>query len=214
MTLRHLRLALLGLSMLGATPVLAGEVNELPRPAPVTPPPSDAPAPTPATTVTPATPAAAPAPTRPAKEPPLGFEPEDLRGIGGSAADGLAGAWAIIVKSLVALCAVLMVIYLVLGKGLARMAGKMSAARTMRVVDRLGLDARRTLYLVEVDGVRALVGTGENQMSMMVLPPAAPARAADFAETLGQTAARHGVAATEPQQPAPDEPHARERGDA
>jgi flagellar biogenesis protein FliO len=127
-----------------------------------------------------AAPAAPAAPSAPApaskEEPPLGFEPEELKGVEGGAADGLAGAWAMMVKAMVGLAAVLLLIYLVLGKGLARLSQKQNVSRAMRVVDRLGLDPKKTLYLVDVDGVRTLVGISETAMSMMVLPEPPPAQ--------------------------------------
>ena len=112
-----------------------------------------------------------PAAANPVKEPPLGFDPDEIRGAETtSAAEGLSGAWAMMVKAFVGLAAVLMLIYLFVGKGLQKLAQRQSIGRSMRVIDRVGLDPKKTLYLVDVDGVRTLVGISETSMSMMVMP--------------------------------------------
>jgi flagellar biogenesis protein FliO len=76
------------------------------------------------------------------------------------------------VKTVVGLCAVLMLVYLVVGKGFSRLAHRQGLGQNLRVVDRVGLDSRRTLYLVDADGHRALVAASEHAISMLVLPAA------------------------------------------
>ena len=125
-----------------------------------------------AATTTPV-PAMPPQPAPVTAEPKLGFDPEDLGGApaGGSSADGLSGVWAIMVKATVGLAAVLMLVYLTVGKGLGKLAMRQGTGRSMRVVDRVGLDPKKTLFLVDVEGVRTLVGVTDNAMAIMVLPP-------------------------------------------
>jgi len=136
---------------LGATtPLLAQE----PAPKPAVTPSADAPSPA--------------APTPAVEEPRLGFDDVDMGG--SSASEGVAGAWAVMIKGTVALAAVLLFIYLVLGKGLAKLNQKTGANRRIHILDRVGLDHRRTLYLVEIDGVRTVVGAGEGGMSIAVIP--------------------------------------------
>lgn len=145
------------------------------------------PAPASAPAPAPAAPAAAPAPEAPPVPPPgepvVTMDPGALDRAtrdGSSAADGVADAWAMMVKSMVALAGVLLLVYLIVGKGLGKLAQKQGQGRALRVVDRVGLDPRKTLYLVEVDGVRTLVAATDHAVSMLVLPDnPAPARAAD-----------------------------------
>jgi flagellar biogenesis protein FliO len=115
------------------------------------------------------TPGEAAAAPPPAPEPRLGFEPEDFQA-SDSAAESLSGVWALVVKTSVGLAAVLLVIYLVLGKGLPRLGGFQQTGRALRIVDRIGLESRKTLYLVEVDGQRALVGTTDTNITLMMMP--------------------------------------------
>lgn len=130
---------------------------------------AETPAPTPEA---PAPAPAAPAPAAPARteEPRLGFDESDLQR--SSPAEAVAGAWAMMVKAVVALAAVLFLAYVILGKGLAKFGQKAGGAKRIHVVDRVGIDAKRTLYLVEVDGVRTLVGAGEGGMTIAVIPDA------------------------------------------
>jgi flagellar biogenesis protein FliO len=124
-------------------------------------------------------------------EKPLGFEPEELQG--GSVAAGVSEAWAMMVKALVALAAVVVLAYLVLAKGLGKLAARQSLGKAIQIVDRVGLDPRRTLYLVDVEGVRALVAAGEHAMSITVLPR--PGGPADFASVLREKARPQAPAA-------------------
>lgn len=65
------------------------------------------------------------------------------------------------VKSMLMLCVVLALIYLVLHKGLGRLVQRTQSGRRMRVVERIALDQRRALYLVEVDGREVLLAGSE-----------------------------------------------------
>jgi flagellar protein FliO/FliZ len=47
------------------------------------------------------------------------------------------------------------------------LAPRRSAGGTMRVVEKLPLDARRSLYVVEVDGRRLLLGAGDGPLTLL-----------------------------------------------
>ena len=65
-----------------------------------------------------------------------------------------------ILQTLVALAVVALVAWLITRYGFAYFLGKKKQGR-MKVVERLVLDPKRSLYLVEVDGETLLVGFGE-----------------------------------------------------
>lgn len=59
--------------------------------------------------------------------------------------------------------------------------GRSRGAR-MRVVERLGLEPRRSLYLIEIEGRRLVVGVGDGAMTVLTeLAPATPTEAASGA---------------------------------
>lgn len=128
--------------------------------------------------------------TPPDKPEPPPVDTEQVSKATHSVADSLASAWAMMVKMLLGLAAVLILVYLLLGKGLAKYVARNTTGRAIKVVDRVGLDPRRALYLVEVDGVRTLVGTGENAITMVVLP-SPPPRA--FEDCLHRDEPPHGA---------------------
>lgn len=82
-------------------------------------------------------------------ETPAGYDPAADPGMG----DFL---WSF-VRSMLMLGVVLALIYLVLHKGLGRLVQKTQSGRRMKVVERIALDQRRALYLVEVDGAEMLL---------------------------------------------------------
>lgn len=100
-------------------------------------------------------------------------------------------------KSMLMLGVVLALIYLVLHKGLGRLVQRTQMGRRMRVVERIALDQRRALYLVEVDGHEVLLAAGDGAVVAVDLPgakakepepPATPASpAARFSTDLGKT---------------------------
>jgi flagellar biosynthetic protein FliO len=51
--------------------------------------------------------------------------------------------------------------------------------RRMRIVERLPLEPRRSLYLVEVDGVPYLIGAGEGSVRLLARPAPPAARDGD-----------------------------------
>ncbi len=149
---------------------------ELPPPALAT---------TPTTTTTTAPPPA-PAPPPPALDPvdiPPAFGAQDAGGF----------LWSF-VKSMLMLAAVLALIYLVLHKGLGRLVQRTQMGRRMRVVERIALDQRRALYLVEVDGQEVLLAGSEGGVVAVDLsgkerdrPATSAAPAARFSTELGKT---------------------------
>jgi flagellar biogenesis protein FliO len=66
-----------------------------------------------------------------------------------------------LLQTLVALAAVCALAYVAVRFGLGRLYRTASSGRRMRVVERLPLDGRRALLLVEVDERTYLVGSGE-----------------------------------------------------
>lgn len=158
--------------MMSIAPALARA--DVPTAAAGTPTTKDSPAAQPADG-TPAPPPEQPATTPPVEEEPrLGFDAADMQRPSMGAAEELSGIWAVMVKTVVALAAVLLLAYLLLGKGLARFAQRQTEGRSLRVVERVALDNRKSLYLVEVDGARALVAMTDNAVGMMTIPDDAP----------------------------------------
>jgi flagellar biosynthetic protein FliO len=75
--------------------------------------------------------------------------------------------------ALAAVCALALVVL----RGLSRR-GVGQGTRTLRVIERLALEPRRSIYLVEAGGRHLLVGVGEGAMSVLAeLDPATAAAA-------------------------------------
>jgi flagellar biogenesis protein FliO len=151
---------------------------------------TDADATAPATTPPPAMPpvvdvttAPPPPPLDPVEVPPA-FQAEDAGSF----------LWSF-VKSMLMLGVVLALIYLVLHKGVGRLVMRAQMGRRMRVVERIALDQRRALYLVEVDGQEVLLAGSEGGVVAVDLPrdrpreqPATPATpVARFSTDLGKS---------------------------
>lgn len=101
-----------------------------------------------------------------------------------------------LVKTVIALLIVVGLIYFVFKVGLARLLGYATTARgdkSLKVVDRLQLDARHAIFLVELGpGKRLLLGTGERGVQVLSRLGAngLPAKNAEsFESVLGKTAA-------------------------
>lgn len=75
--------------------------------------------------------------------------------------EGLGDLVGTFARTMLMLLAVLALVYLTLHKGLGKLTERSQIGKRMRVVERVGLDARRGLYIVEVDGRELLIGTGE-----------------------------------------------------
>lgn len=101
----------------------------------------------------------APSPEPPpldAVEVPPAFDTQDAGGF----------LWSFI-KSMLMLGVVLALIYLVLHKGLGRLVQRTQMGRRMRVVERIALDQRRALYLVEVDGQEVLLAASDGSVTQV-----------------------------------------------
>lgn len=111
------------------------------------------------------------------------------------AESGLAELLGTLARTLLMLLAVLALAYLSLHKGLGKWVQRSQAGQRLRVVERVGLDARKNLYIVAVDGREMLIGTGEGGMVRLAdLSAGAPAGGAEaspssFARTLEEQGA-------------------------
>lgn len=72
-----------------------------------------------------------------------------------------------LLQTLLALGAVCALAYVVLRWGAKRLYGIGRPGQQMRLVERLPLDPRRSLYLVEVAGRQLLVGSSENGVTLL-----------------------------------------------
>lgn len=72
-----------------------------------------------------------------------------------------------LLQTLLALGAVCALAYVVLRWGAKRLYGVGRPGQQMRLVERLPLDPRRSLYLVEVSGRQLLVGSSENGVTLL-----------------------------------------------
>jgi flagellar biosynthetic protein FliO len=101
---------------------------------------------------------------------------EEMKGYSAASDPGMGDFIWSFVRSMLMLGVVLALVYLVLHKGLGKLVQKTQSGRRMKVVDRLGLDQRRALYLVEVDGEQMLLAATDGGVSRVDRePPPAPA---------------------------------------
>ncbi len=95
-----------------------------------------------------------------------------------------------LLQTLLALAAVCALAWVVLRWGVKRLYGAGSASGRVKVLERILLDPRRTLYLVEVGGKVLLLGAGEGPMTNLAeidpkaLPAEPEARKASFLDVL------------------------------
>jgi len=152
------RLIVLVLCVLAAAPALAGDDDAV----------ADAPATAPATA-----PTATPVPRSPVAVPDVipGLDgpsdqtnptapPPPLEGVG----LGLQSTSEMImpfVKTMLMLCVVLLLVWLTLSKGMGKLVEKAQAGKRVKVIERVSLDARRSLFLVEIDGKHVVIGGGD-----------------------------------------------------
>jgi len=64
-------------------------------------------------------------------------------------------------KTMLMLGVVLALAWLTLAKGMGKLVEKAQAGKRVKVIERIALDARRSLFLVEVDGKQFVVGGGD-----------------------------------------------------
>jgi flagellar biogenesis protein FliO len=65
------------------------------------------------------------------------------------------------VKMIVMLLVTLGVIYLVLHKGVGKLVERNNIGKRVKIVERVSLEPRRSLYLVDIDGKQMLIAAGE-----------------------------------------------------
>jgi|GEM_PF-1981216 len=70
-------------------------------------------------------------------------------------------------KSMFMLIVVLAIAYLSLHKGLGKLMQRTQDGKRMKIVERVSLDQRRTLFLVNIDGREMLIGGGEGGVQML-----------------------------------------------
>ena len=70
-------------------------------------------------------------------------------------------------KTILMLLVVLLVAYILLGKGLPKLMNKTMQSNRMKVLERLPLDQKRMLFLVEVDGQTYLLGGADGQVTLL-----------------------------------------------
>ena len=93
-------------------------------------------------------------------------------------------------KSMIMLAVVVGLAYLTLHKGLGKLMVRTQMGKRMKVLERVSLDQRRSLYLVEIDGHEIVLGGGEGGVVHLanlngdVRPPTAEERGKAFKSIL------------------------------
>lgn len=91
-------------------------------------------------------------------------------------------------KTMLMLAVVVAIAYLTLHKGLGKLLLRQNLGRRIKVVERVALDPKRALFLVELDGKQMLLGAGEGGVvhlkDLTPAVPAAPTEPASFAAAL------------------------------
>ena len=103
------------------------------------------------------------------------------------------------IKTMLMLGVVLGIVYLTLHKGMGKLVQRAQAGKRVKVIERVSLDARRSLFLIDVDGRQMLLGGGDNGVVHLTdvlaadgastKTDAAPGRPGLFATMLGQRGA-------------------------
>lgn len=104
-------------------------------------------------------------------------------------------------KTMLMLGLVLALVWLTLAKGMGKLVEKAQAGKRVKVIERIALDARRSLFLVEVDGKQFVVGGGDLVRLHDVGPETRP-----FTAVLTTASAQPAQTTPAPAQPAPVEP--------
>lgn len=81
--------------------------------------------------------------------------------------EGVTGTLSILLRMVMALAAIILLAYLLLHKGLGALSGKLNKGRLLRVVDRVGLEHKKTLYIVEVADRYYLIGTTDHGVNCL-----------------------------------------------
>ena len=88
------------------------------------------------------------------------------------------------IKTVLMLCVVLALAWLTLSKGMGKLVEKAQAGKRVKVLERIALDARRSLFLVEIDGKMVVLAGGDVVKVHELSDKNDKAR---FAEVLAQT---------------------------
>jgi flagellar protein FliO/FliZ len=129
--------------------------------------------------------------------PPLPEPPRELP----SPSLGMGDLLGQLVKMILMLGVVVGLAYLTLNKGLGKLVERQNLGKRVKVVERVALDAKRSLFLVDLDGKQMLLGAGEGGVVFIrdVDPTAAtaanvpPPKAARFTDTLKRAVGEHPV---------------------
>lgn len=111
-----------------------------------------------------------------------------------------------LLQTLLALGAVCLLAYVVLRWGAKRLYGVGRPGQRMRLIERLPLEPRRSLYLIEVAGRRLLVGSAESGVTLLteVAPEVAPEVAAEEGEDEGGAEEAPATTTRADRSPAPE----------
>lgn len=66
-----------------------------------------------------------------------------------------------LLRTVLMLAVVLGLVWLTLSKGMGKLVERANAGKRVKIIERVALDARRSLFLVEVDGKQMLLGGGD-----------------------------------------------------
>jgi flagellar protein FliO/FliZ len=106
-----------------------------------------------------------------------------------------------LLQTLVSLAAVCILAWVVLRWGAKRGLGALGQGKRIKVIEKVPLDARRSLYLVEVGGKVLLVGSGESgalslltELDPTTLPELPEPKPQSFADVLKRLAGKRDTA--------------------
>jgi flagellar biogenesis protein FliO len=91
------------------------------------------------------------------------------------------------IKTVLMLCVVLALAWLTLSKGMGKLVEKAQAGKRVKVLERIALDARRSLFLVEIDGKMVVLAGGDVVKVHELGDKTDKNDKARFAEVLAQT---------------------------
>lgn len=103
---------------------------------------------------------------------------DDLGDVPNVAPVGLSDMLVPMARTMLALLLVVGLAYLTLHKGLGKLVANSQSGKRVKVVERISLDQRRALYLVEVDGKEILLAGGEGGVTRLLDTERPPASAA------------------------------------
>ena len=102
-----------------------------------------------------------------------------------------------LLRTVLMLAVVLGLVWLTLSKGMGKLVERANAGKRVKIIERVALDARRSLFLVEVDGKQMLLGGGDVVRIHDFVPPASRG----FAEVLTTQSTQAGQSSSTPRPP-------------